>query len=94
MLGAGTMGAGIAICALDAGLQVVLLEQDAHALRRGQQRVTEHYQSRVASGKMEATSCNQNWVTEYSRVLPARFGVAKNGIYGRTYRHGQQNPDH
>jgi 3-hydroxyacyl-CoA dehydrogenase len=29
IIGAGTMGAGIAICALDAGLQVVLLEQDA-----------------------------------------------------------------
>ena len=54
IIGAGTMGTGIVICALDAGLQVVLLEQDAHALQRGQQRVTEHYQSRVASGKMKA----------------------------------------
>lgn len=54
IIGAGTMGAGIAICALDAGLQVVLLEQDAVALQRGQQRVTEHYQGRVATGKMKA----------------------------------------
>jgi 3-hydroxyacyl-CoA dehydrogenase len=55
VIGAGTMGAGIAICALDAGLQVVLLEQDAAALQRGQQRVTEHYQGRVTAGKMKAT---------------------------------------
>ncbi len=54
VIGAGTMGAGIAICGLDAGLNVVLLEQDAAALERGNQRVVEHYQSRVSAGKMQA----------------------------------------
>jgi 3-hydroxyacyl-CoA dehydrogenase len=54
IIGAGTMGAGIAICALDAGLNVILLEQDAAALQRGQQRVTGHYQGRIAAGKMKA----------------------------------------
>ncbi|ABM37444.1 3-hydroxyacyl-CoA dehydrogenase [Polaromonas naphthalenivorans CJ2] len=54
VIGAGTMGAGIAICALDAGLNVILLEQDDVALQRGQQRVAEHYQSRVAAGKVKA----------------------------------------
>ena len=53
VIGAGTMGAGIAICALDAGLNVVLLEQDADALERGRQRVVEHYRSRVEAGKMK-----------------------------------------
>ncbi len=56
IIGAGTMGAGIAICALDAGLKVVLLEQDAAALQRGQQRVTEHYQGRVSAVKMKAAA--------------------------------------
>jgi 3-hydroxyacyl-CoA dehydrogenase len=55
IIGAGTMGVGIAICALDAGLQVILLEQDDAALQRGQQRVAGHYQGRVTSGKMKAT---------------------------------------
>ena len=55
IIGAGTMGAGITICALDAGLTVILLEQDDVALQRGQQRVSEHYQSRVTAGKMKAT---------------------------------------
>jgi len=54
VIGAGTMGAGIAICALDAGLSVLLLEQDDAALQRGQQRVNDHYQSRVTAGKMKA----------------------------------------
>ena len=53
VIGAGTMGAGIAICALDAGLNVLLLEQNDEALARGQQRVTEHYSGRVAAGKMK-----------------------------------------
>ena len=54
VIGAGTMGAGIAICALDAGLNVVLLEQDDAALQRGLQRVAEHYQNRIAAGKVKA----------------------------------------
>ena len=55
VVGAGTMGAGIAICALDAGLEVVLLEQNEAALQTGVRRVHEHYAGRVASGKMKAT---------------------------------------
>ncbi len=54
VIGAGTMGAGIAICALDAGLNVLLLEQDAASLQRGTQRITDHYQGRVAAGKIDA----------------------------------------
>lgn len=54
IVGAGTMGAGIAICALDSGLTVILLEQDEAALQRGRLRVTGHYQNRVAAGKMKA----------------------------------------
>jgi 3-hydroxyacyl-CoA dehydrogenase len=52
IIGAGTMGTGIAIAALDAGLAVVLLEQDAAALESGQQRVANHYQDRVSAGKL------------------------------------------
>jgi 3-hydroxyacyl-CoA dehydrogenase len=55
VIGAGTMGAGIAICALDAGLRVILLEQDGAALERGRGRVLEHYQSRVTAGKLKAS---------------------------------------
>jgi 3-hydroxyacyl-CoA dehydrogenase len=55
IIGAGTMGAGIAICALDAGLNVILLEQDTAALQRGRQRVADHYQGRIAVGKIKAT---------------------------------------
>jgi 3-hydroxyacyl-CoA dehydrogenase len=55
VIGAGTMGSGIAIAALDAGLDVILVEQAADALRRGVERVREHYAGRVAAGKLEAS---------------------------------------
>jgi 3-hydroxyacyl-CoA dehydrogenase len=52
VIGAGTMGTGIAIAALDAGLAVRLLEQDASALERGRQRIADHYRQRVDAGKV------------------------------------------
>ena len=55
VIGAGTMGSGIAIAALDAGYHVLLLEQDGAALERGANRIHEHYASRVRSGKMKPT---------------------------------------
>lgn len=60
IVGAGTMGVGIAICALDAGLKVILLEQDDAALQRGSARVTDHYASRVASGAVKASLAAAN----------------------------------
>lgn len=54
VIGAGTMGSGIAIAALDAGLDVTLLEQDAAALQRGVDRIHEHYTGRVQAEKMKA----------------------------------------
>jgi 3-hydroxyacyl-CoA dehydrogenase len=52
VVGAGTMGTGIAISVLDAGLDVVLIEQDEAALARGRNRVVDYYRSRVFAGKL------------------------------------------
>ncbi|WP_332669963.1 3-hydroxyacyl-CoA dehydrogenase NAD-binding domain-containing protein [Aromatoleum sp.] len=54
IIGAGTMGSGIAIAALEGGYDVLLLEQDQAALDRGTARITEHYRSRVSAGKLDA----------------------------------------
>ena len=51
VVGAGTMGAGIAISALDAALNVILLERDQTALDRGLERIKAHYSQRVSAGK-------------------------------------------
>ncbi len=53
VIGAGTMGSGIAIAMLDAGYCVLLLEQDAAALARGAERIQAHYAARVQGGKLK-----------------------------------------
>lgn len=58
VIGAGTMGSGIAIAALGAKFGVVLLEQDEAALHRGRARIGEHFQGRVATGKLDAAAAN------------------------------------
>lgn len=60
VIGAGTMGAGIAIAALDSGLHVLLLEQNKEALDRGRERIRSHYHERVQSGKVKATQAAKN----------------------------------
>ena len=54
VIGGGTMGAGIAVSALDAGLAVVMVERDAEAIARGQANVEKVYDGLVAKGRMTA----------------------------------------
>jgi 3-hydroxyacyl-CoA dehydrogenase len=53
IVGAGTMGTGIAIAALDGVFQAVLVERDDAALERGVQRIADHYAGRIAAGKLD-----------------------------------------
>ncbi len=52
VIGGGTMGAGIAVAALDAGLPVTMIERDAQALARGRANVEKVYNGLVAKGRM------------------------------------------
>ena len=52
VIGAGTMGAGIAVCFLDAGIPVWLLEADQAALDRGVARIAGIYDGQVRRGKL------------------------------------------
>ena len=52
VIGAGTMGCGIAICCADAGITVTLLDTDASMLERGLARVDATYQSMVERGRL------------------------------------------
>jgi 3-hydroxyacyl-CoA dehydrogenase len=54
VVGAGTMGAGIAVALLDAGLPVRLLETDQAALDRGRERIAGVYEGQVKKGKLAA----------------------------------------
>jgi 3-hydroxyacyl-CoA dehydrogenase len=84
VIGAGTMGAGIAIAALEGGLHVLLLEQDAAALERGSTRIHAHFAGRVQAGRMKAAAaaasearleCSLDWarLSEADLVIEAVF---------------------
>jgi 3-hydroxyacyl-CoA dehydrogenase len=52
VIGAGTMGSGIGICFLNAGIPLWLLETDQAALDRGAARIAQVYDSQVKKGKL------------------------------------------
>jgi len=52
VVGGGTMGAGIAVAALDAGLTVTMIERDAESIARGQANVAKVYDGLIARGRM------------------------------------------
>ncbi|MEP7246107.1 MAG: 3-hydroxyacyl-CoA dehydrogenase NAD-binding domain-containing protein, partial [Gammaproteobacteria bacterium] len=54
VIGAGTMGAGIAICFLNAGIPVTLLETEQAALDRGVARIRDVYEGQLRKGKLAA----------------------------------------
>ena len=54
VVGGGTMGAGIAVALLDAGLPVTMIERDAAALARGRAHIEKVYDGLVAKGRMRS----------------------------------------
>ncbi|WP_019938264.1 3-hydroxyacyl-CoA dehydrogenase NAD-binding domain-containing protein [Bordetella sp. FB-8] len=52
VVGGGTMGAGIAVCVLDAGLPVTMIERDAESIARGRANVEKVYDGLIARGRM------------------------------------------
>lgn len=55
IVGAGTMGSGIAICFMNAGYPVTVLETKQEALDRGTAHIRSTYDGRVAKGRMDET---------------------------------------
>ncbi|HEY1230147.1 MAG TPA: 3-hydroxyacyl-CoA dehydrogenase NAD-binding domain-containing protein, partial [Ramlibacter sp.] len=54
VIGGGTMGAGIAVAVLDAGLPVTMVERDDASIARGRANVEKVYDGLVAKGRMTA----------------------------------------
>jgi 3-hydroxyacyl-CoA dehydrogenase len=67
VVGGGTMGAGIAVAMLDAGLPVTMVERDAESLARGRANVEKVYNALVAKGRLTG---------EAKSALMARFNGA------------------
>jgi 3-hydroxyacyl-CoA dehydrogenase len=54
VIGAGTMGGGIAMNFLNAGIPVIMLEMKQEALDRGVATIRKNYEARVSKGKLKA----------------------------------------
>ncbi len=67
VVGAGTMGAAISVCFLDAGLPVVLIERDQESLDRGVERVRSVYRRLVQGGRMASDEMERR----LARLTPA-----------------------
>jgi 3-hydroxyacyl-CoA dehydrogenase len=52
VVGGGTMGAGIAVALLDAGLTVTMIERDDESLKRGRAHVEKVYDGLIAKGRL------------------------------------------
>ncbi|WP_343737054.1 3-hydroxyacyl-CoA dehydrogenase NAD-binding domain-containing protein [Achromobacter sp.] len=59
VVGAGTMGGGIAMSLANAGLNVMLVERDAQALARGRDVITKNYAATAAKGKLSAAQVEE-----------------------------------
>jgi len=73
IVGGGTMGAGIAVAALDAGLPVTMIERDDEALARGRRNVEKVYDALVAKGRIkldarDATMARWSGSTSYDAL--------------------------
>ena len=56
IIGAGTMGGGIAMAFVNAGIPVTLIDIDNAALERGLDRVRQNYESSVSKGRLERSA--------------------------------------
>ncbi|PMS19370.1 3-hydroxyacyl-CoA dehydrogenase [Trinickia dabaoshanensis] len=54
IVGGGTMGAGIAVAVLDAGLPITMIERDEAALERGRAHIERVYDGLLAKGRIQA----------------------------------------
>ncbi len=59
VIGAGTMGGGIAMCFANAGIPVTLLDTEQAALDRGWQRIAANYRASVERGKLAQTEMDR-----------------------------------
>ncbi|MCG8668118.1 MAG: 3-hydroxyacyl-CoA dehydrogenase NAD-binding domain-containing protein [Pseudomonadales bacterium] len=59
VIGAGTMGGGIAMCFANAGIEVTLLDADQEGLDKGLAKIQKNYELSLAKGKLKQSSYEQ-----------------------------------
>ncbi|WP_339951701.1 3-hydroxyacyl-CoA dehydrogenase NAD-binding domain-containing protein [uncultured Albimonas sp.] len=81
VIGGGTMGAGIAAAALNAGLRVVMVERDPEALARGEANLRRNFASALAKGRMSQAALDamlsERWTgaTDYAALSEVDLAI-------------------
>lgn len=80
IIGAGTMGTGIAINFLNAGIATQLLELNAEALEKGVARIREVYEGQIKKGKLDAAKRDARMallspVLDYKEIAAADLAI-------------------
>ena len=104
IIGAGTMGSGIAMACLNAGYAVILLDQNEAALSSGVKRVEQYYESRERGGKMSPVqvtellqrfsySSDWNLITSADLIIEAVFEdiEVKHEVFRRIDAHAKDS---
>lgn len=76
VVGAGTMGAGIAVCLADAGIAVTVVESDGDALARGLARIAGLYDAALAKGRLDAAERDRRLARISGAVQVAELAAA------------------
>ncbi len=71
IVGAGTMGGGIAMCFANAGRTVRMVEPEAEAVSRGLSRVKRNYDATVARGRLKASEADERMALIEGAALDA-----------------------
>lgn len=74
VLGAGTMGGGIAMCCINAGYDTVLVEASAEALERGMATIRKNYDATVSKGKLSAEERDRRLARLTPSLKDTNFG--------------------
>ena len=76
IIGAGTMGGGIAMSFANAGIPVMILDQSQEALDKGMRRIRDNYEGTVKRGRLKADDMEKRYaliqpVTDLNALKPA-----------------------
>ncbi len=104
VIGAGTMGSGIAMACLSAGYAVLMLDQNETALASGSKKISDFYESRIQSGKMTAEKVatilkNFTHSTQWSDIASADLIIeavfedmeVKHAVFQKIEQHANPN---
>ena len=93
VVGAGTMGGGIAMSYANAGIPVLLKEVDEAALERGLATIRKNYESSVAKGKMTPSRLEQTMALITPTTSYDGFDAGRHRRRSGVREHGPEEDD-